>query len=522
MTLQDDMERLAKVPIPDDGGHSSRVYTVPTELVFIDPQQVNPRIGFDEKDIASLAESIKQQGQLQPALVRGRDGGQHGYWLIFGERRWRACQLLGIALETRVADVSYEEALVIALRENLDRAQLTQIEEAVGLSRIVRSQKLSQRELAKLIDKSQAWVANRLRLLELPPVLQDYVSNERIAFSVARDVILPFRSLRPEYRDPFFNAITAELERKAEQKPGSIDVGPIVERTAIEMSRPLRSVGGWNPKFDAQVYHRVCDCGAPAFVYDKEVGPEVRCFNVEAWDRAQERAGRVPSTREEPAAAAPAPKAPAAPARKAKPAEPERVEREVGVLLVDTAGVVKPAPILQEELNEKTLRIERIEAGPLVWWIAGPTQRQEAGRRWRQALEDRTRGVMMHAAQADAIAFVNVHLDVRALQELVELPFAAERGGEREVGGRLLFALNDLAWSIGLESAPEGDEILPWWKQRPPEEVKRLVQLLLHRYRRDGAAAIRVSRAEVMHDVRAEMAAELQLHIWSLVGSHYE
>ena len=140
----------------------------------IAPNPVQPRRLFDEKALEELSESIKSYGILNPLTVRCRGGRIE---LVAGERRLRAAKMAGLEeVPCILLDVNMEDASLIALIENLQRRDLDFIEEAVGLSRLIRMFGMSQEEAARRIGKSQSAVANKLRLLKLP---RDVLENLR-------------------------------------------------------------------------------------------------------------------------------------------------------------------------------------------------------------------------------------------------------------------------------------------------------------------------------------------------------
>lgn len=133
----------------------------------IAPNPVQPRRQFDDSALEELSQSIRSYGILNPLTVRRRGG---KYELVAGERRLRAAKLAGLReVPCILLDVNLEDAGLIALIENLQRRDLDFIEEAMGLSRLIRMFGLSQEEAARRIGKSQSAVANKLRLLKLPP-----------------------------------------------------------------------------------------------------------------------------------------------------------------------------------------------------------------------------------------------------------------------------------------------------------------------------------------------------------------
>ena len=142
-----------------------------TGLVMVSVEQIvrspyQPRRHFDETALEELATSIRQQGVLQPLVVRSR--AQGGFELIAGERRWRAAQIAGLAEVPAVKkEVTDREASTIALVENIQREDLGALEQAIGLERLRNEFELTQQQLADIVGKSRAAIANSLRLLNL-------------------------------------------------------------------------------------------------------------------------------------------------------------------------------------------------------------------------------------------------------------------------------------------------------------------------------------------------------------------
>ena len=144
---------------------TGRVVFLPARSIRPNPAQ--PRRSFDEKALAELADSIRHHGVIQPLSVR-RVGG--GYELIAGERRLRAAQAAGLGeIPCIVMSMDDAESGLVALVENLQRQDLDFVEEAMGISRLIRTQNLSQEQAARMLGKSQSAVANKLRLLRHSP-----------------------------------------------------------------------------------------------------------------------------------------------------------------------------------------------------------------------------------------------------------------------------------------------------------------------------------------------------------------
>lgn len=151
----------------------------------IEPNKAQPRRNFDDESLASLADSIRQRGVLQPLLVRPVNGGM--YQIIAGERRWRAARMLGLdEVPVIVMDIDDMETMQLALVENLQRENLNPIEEALGYRELIDVYGMKQDEVAKTVGKSRSAVANMLRLLNLPEAIQKLVRNNDITFGHAK------------------------------------------------------------------------------------------------------------------------------------------------------------------------------------------------------------------------------------------------------------------------------------------------------------------------------------------------
>ncbi|WFE90157.1 ParB/RepB/Spo0J family partition protein [Roseibium porphyridii] len=161
---------------------------VPIEHLVPNPR--NPRKTFTEKDLADLAESLKAKGIVQPILVRPEAGKSERFEIIAGERRWRAAQRAGLhEAPIIVRDVTDQEALELAIIENVQRADLNPIEEAMGYEQLTAEFSYSQGELAKVIGKSRSHVANTMRLLKLPNSVKDYLAEGLLTAGHARALI---------------------------------------------------------------------------------------------------------------------------------------------------------------------------------------------------------------------------------------------------------------------------------------------------------------------------------------------
>jgi ParB family chromosome partitioning protein len=153
------------------------------------PNKHQPRKFFGEAELQELAESIRQKGVIQPVLVT--DLGNGRYELVAGERRWRAAKLAGLLeIPAIVRDFSEEDKLEIALIENIQREDLNPIEEALAYKEVMEKLNLSQDELAQKIGKNRSSIANTLRLLKLPDVIQQKLIHKQLTEGHARAILM--------------------------------------------------------------------------------------------------------------------------------------------------------------------------------------------------------------------------------------------------------------------------------------------------------------------------------------------
>lgn len=155
---------------------------------FLSRGQYQPRREFDPETLEELAESIKKQGLMQPVVVR--ELGPERYEIIAGERRWRACQLAGLAeIPVVIKQVDDQTALALALIENIQREDLNAMEEGQALLRLQSEFELSQQQVADAVGKSRAAVANLMRLTKLAPEVQTMLSRGDIDMGHARALL---------------------------------------------------------------------------------------------------------------------------------------------------------------------------------------------------------------------------------------------------------------------------------------------------------------------------------------------
>ena len=157
-------------------------------IEYLEPNRNQPRKTFDEDSINELAQSIKEKGILLPILVRPLE--EKKYQIIAGERRWRAAQKANLhEIPVVIKDLEENEVLEIALIENIQREDLTAIEEASGLNKLLVEHNYTQKDLSKIIGKSRSNIANTLRLLSLPHKVQDFVQRKILTAGHARSLV---------------------------------------------------------------------------------------------------------------------------------------------------------------------------------------------------------------------------------------------------------------------------------------------------------------------------------------------
>lgn len=154
----------------------------------IEPNRSQPRHDFDEEALRELADSIAQHGILQPLLVRPIPGG--GYQLVAGERRWRASRMAGLTeVPVLIREMSDSEMMQISMIENLQRENLTPVEEALGYKTLSEEYGLTQDEISKSVGKSRPVIANAMRLLKLPEQVLEMLSAGEISSGHARALL---------------------------------------------------------------------------------------------------------------------------------------------------------------------------------------------------------------------------------------------------------------------------------------------------------------------------------------------
>lgn len=174
----------------DSSAPDNRTGSITVPVEFLHPGKYQPRQSMDDISIQELAQSIREKGILQPILVREHPDDPAAYEIIAGERRWRAAQLATLhEVPVIVKELSDLDALEVALVENLQRQDLSPLEEARGYKRLMEEFEHTQEALAEGVGKSRSHVANMMRLLALPTPIKDLLDNGALSVGHARALL---------------------------------------------------------------------------------------------------------------------------------------------------------------------------------------------------------------------------------------------------------------------------------------------------------------------------------------------
>ncbi|MEO0357704.1 MAG: ParB/RepB/Spo0J family partition protein [Pseudomonadota bacterium] len=185
--LMSDVEPEQRPVAPQMAASASERY-VPIEQIYPNPDQ--PRRHFDPDDLNDLSNSIKTKGVIQPLIVREHPNQKDGFEIVAGERRWRAAQMAQLhQVPVVVRSLDDQSVLEIAIIENIQRADLNPIEEAIGYRQLMDRFGHTQEKLADALGKSRSYIANLLRLLNLPVPVQAMVTDGRLSAGHARALI---------------------------------------------------------------------------------------------------------------------------------------------------------------------------------------------------------------------------------------------------------------------------------------------------------------------------------------------
>lgn len=228
------------VPTP---GAADGTQMVPIE--YLEPSPLQPRRRFPEEELEALAASLREHGVLQPLLARPSRGLAAGYEIVAGERRWRAAQRAGLVeLPVVVRELDDRQVVELALVENLQREDLSPLEEAEAYARLAGDFGRTQEEIAEAVGRSRSHVANTLRLLQLPEAVRAMLADGRLTAGHARALLAaadPERLAVAVVERGLNVRQTEALVREARtpRRPARAARDPDIEAFARELSRSL-------------------------------------------------------------------------------------------------------------------------------------------------------------------------------------------------------------------------------------------------------------------------------------------
>ncbi|OZB17236.1 MAG: chromosome partitioning protein ParB [Rhodobacterales bacterium 34-62-10] len=219
---------------------------VPIEKVFPNPDQ--PRRSFGSDQLEDLAASIREKGVIQPLIVRRRKADSGTFEIVAGERRWRAAQMAQLhELPVLVRDFDDTEVLEIAIIENIQRADLNPVEEAVGYKQLMEKFGHTQDKLSAVLGKSRSYIANLVRLLQLPDEVQGYLRDGQLSAGHARALITaqdPAGLARKVIQQGLSVRETERLAKKAATDDISASNASSKPRKAVEKDADTRALEG--------------------------------------------------------------------------------------------------------------------------------------------------------------------------------------------------------------------------------------------------------------------------------------
>ena len=178
-----------KKSILSDENVTEKYKMIPIE--FIEPGPWQPRKSFDKNELESLSKSITNQGIIQPIILKTREDKKNHYYLIAGERRWRACQIAKIHEIPSIIkdDIDNAKIAELSLVENIQRSELNPIEEAEGYQSLIEKYNYTQDQISKSVGKSRSYIANILRLQSLSKLAKQFLIQEKLTVGQIRPLI---------------------------------------------------------------------------------------------------------------------------------------------------------------------------------------------------------------------------------------------------------------------------------------------------------------------------------------------
>lgn len=230
-------------PNTEDSGQKRADLMVPVEKIFPNPDQ--PRRTFTSEQLDELAASIKEKGIIQPLIVRDRPGSSGEYEIVAGERRWRAAQMAQLhSIPILLREFNDTEVLEVAIIENIQRADLNAVEEAAGYRQLMEKFGHTQEKLSEVLGKSRSYIANLVRLLNLPQEVQEFVRDGKLSAGHARALITAEDPVALAKRVINGNLSVRETERLAKAPKESAQTSPKSAPKKVEKDADTRALEG--------------------------------------------------------------------------------------------------------------------------------------------------------------------------------------------------------------------------------------------------------------------------------------
>ena len=223
---------------------------IPVELIKPGPWQ--PRKSFNKNELASLSDSIKEQGIIQPIILKSNKKIKNQYFLIAGERRWRACQLAKIHEIPAVIrdDINEEKVAELSLVENIQRSDLNPIEEAEGYQSLIKNYNYTQDDISKAVGKSRSYIANLIRLLSLSDMAKEFLLQKKLTIGQIRPLI-GFKDI-DSYLDIILkkNLTSRQVEELVRKRHNNISVLDKKSIDILQLEKELSEITGLNVKIN--------------------------------------------------------------------------------------------------------------------------------------------------------------------------------------------------------------------------------------------------------------------------------
>ena len=215
-------------------------------IEFIEPGPWQPRKSFDKNELESLSKSITNQGIIQPIILKTRDDKKNHYYLIAGERRWRACQIAKIHEIPSIIkdDIDNAKIAELSLVENIQRSELNPIEEAEGYQSLIKKYNYTQDQISKSVGKSRSYIANILRLQSLSDLAKQFLIQEKLTVGQIRPLI--------GYKDSDHlldlinknNLSSRQVEKLVKQKHKKVPLSKKKDLDILELEKDILEITG--------------------------------------------------------------------------------------------------------------------------------------------------------------------------------------------------------------------------------------------------------------------------------------